>query len=145
MRRNVTGALRGSAVRASLGVMIWKLLLTASVIVGAYLVYRGRVRRAHEAAGGVSRRPPFVSRGMVRVVAYLMLATMLLGSLGYVVRDRGGEHDFVRVQVINANSGAVTEYQARRGSVDGRRFVTPDGREVRLADVERLIIDEAAP
>jgi hypothetical protein len=122
--------------------MIWKFLLTATVVFGAYLVYRGRVRRDQEAAGLVPRRPPLIPSGMIRPLAYLALAVMLLGSMTYLVRDWGRDQELIRVQVINANSGSVTEYEVRRGSVDGRRFVTSGGREVRLADVERLVIDD---
>jgi hypothetical protein len=68
---------------------------------------------------------------------------MLVGSATYLARDLGRDRQTIRVEVVNAHTGAVTEYEARRGSVDGRRFVTPDGREVRLADVERLVIDES--
>ncbi len=51
-------------------------------------------------------------------------------------RDR----ELVTVQVVNANTGLVTLYQARHGSVEGRQFRTVDGREIRMADVERMII-----
>jgi hypothetical protein len=131
------------AGRANLADMIWKLLLTAAVIFGAYLVIRARIQRAKEAQGLVAPRPPLIPPGLIRPIAYILLAFMLVGSATYLARDLGRDRQTIRVEVVNANTGAVTEYDARRGSVEGRRFVTSDGREVRLADVERLVIDES--
>ncbi|GEM_PF-5239949 len=50
------------------------------------------------------------------------------------------DREVVTVQVVNANTGLVTLYQAQRGSVAGRQLRTVDGREIRMADVERMII-----
>lgn len=123
--------------------MIGKFLLTVAVILGAYLVYRARVRRERAARGLIPPPRPLVPAGLIRPLAYLLLAFMLLGSILYIVRDWGDEATPVMVQVVNANTGLVTEYEARRGSLEGRRFVTTDGREIRLAEVERLVVLEA--
>jgi hypothetical protein len=121
--------------------MIWKLLLTASVIFGAYLVIRARIRRSREAAGLLPPRTPLIPAALIRPIAYGLLAVMVIGSLTYIVDDWDRDRDIIRVQVVNANTGAVTGYDARRGSVDGRRFVTADGREVHIAEFERLILE----
>ncbi len=123
--------------------MIWKLLLTLSVILLAYFVIRARIRRSREAAGLVPPRAALIPPALIRPLAYGLLAVMLIGSLTYLVKDWDRDSEIIRVQVVNANSGAVTEYDARRGSLDGRRFVTSDGREVRIAEVERLIVQDA--
>jgi hypothetical protein len=120
--------------------MIWKLLLTAVVIVWAYLVVRARIRRSREAAGLVAPKPPLVPAALVRALAYVLLGVMLIGSLSMLVRGWDRDREIIPVQVINSNTGDVTRYQIRRGSVDGRRFVTADGREIRIADVERLVM-----
>jgi hypothetical protein len=65
---------------------------------------------------------------------------MLIGSLSLLVRDWDRDREIIPVQVVNANTGEVTRYEVRRGSVDGRGFVTADGREIRIADVERLVM-----
>ncbi len=122
--------------------MIWKLLLTLSVILMAYLVIRARIRRAREAAGLGPPRSALIPPALIRPLAYGLLAVMLLGSLTYLVKDWDRDRAIIRVQVINANTGAVTEYAVRRGSLDGRRFITSDGREVRIAEVERLIVQD---
>jgi hypothetical protein len=120
--------------------MISKLLLTAGVIFVAYLVIRARIRRSREGAGLVAPRPPLIPQALIRPLAYGLLAVMLIGSLAYLVRDWDRDREIIPVQVVNANTGEVTRYEARRGSVDGRRFVTADGREIRIADIERLIV-----
>ncbi len=122
--------------------MIWKILLTVALILWAAMVFRGRLRRAREARGLIAPRPPLFPPGLLRPIAYLLLTLMLFGSAAYLILDWRSAQETVRAQVINANTGAIVEYQIRRGSVDGRRFVTADGQEVRLADVERLIIDD---
>jgi hypothetical protein len=121
--------------------MISKLLLTAAVIFVAYLVIRARIRRSREAAGLIAPRPPLVPPVLIRPIAYGLLAVMLIGSLAYLVRDWDRDREIIAVQVVNANTGEVTRYEVLRGSVDGRRFLTSDGREIRIADVERLIMD----
>ena len=120
--------------------MIWKFLLTAAVILGAYLVIRARIMRSREAAGLIASRPPLIAPALIRPLAYVLLGTMLLGSLSLLVRDWDRDREIIPVQVVNANTGEVTHYEVRRGSVDGRRFVTSDGREIRIADVERLVM-----
>jgi hypothetical protein len=120
--------------------MIWKLLLTAAVIVWAYLVIRARILRSREAAGLVAPRPPLIPAALIRPLAYVLLSVMVIGSLSMLVRDWDRDREIIPVQVVNANTGGVTHYRIRRGSLDGNRFVTADGREIRVADVERLIM-----
>ncbi|UHD16959.1 hypothetical protein [Thiocapsa bogorovii] len=121
--------------------MISKLLLTAAVIFVAYLVIRARIRRSREAAGLIASRPPLIPPALIRPLAYGLLAVMLIGSVAYLVRDWDRDREIIPVQVVNANTGEVTRYEVLRGSVDGRRFLTADGREIRIADIERLIMD----
>jgi hypothetical protein len=46
----------------------------------------------------------------------------------------------VSIQVINATTGQVTTYRARRDEIEGRQFETLDGRRVTLAAVERMVL-----
>ncbi|NCA70074.1 MAG: hypothetical protein EOM91_08195 [Sphingobacteriia bacterium] len=123
--------------------MFGKLLLTVVVIIAAFLVVRERWRSDRAIAGAVAPRSPLIPPVLIRALAYLLLASMVIGSAIYLVLDMGEEPGVVQAQVVNANTGSVTQYLIRRDSLDGRRFVTADGREVRLADVERLIIGAA--
>lgn len=121
--------------------MLGKILLTLVVILGAYVVLRTRLR---DAGRSVANRPdpapppPLIPRETVRLVAYTLVVLMVSGSLLWLYLDWREGHEVVAVRVINANTGAVTSYRARREDVEGRHFTTLDGRRVTLADVERM-------
>jgi hypothetical protein len=119
--------------------MIWKLLLTIVVMLGAYLVVRTRWRAAGRAEAQIAS--PLVPAGLVRTIAYALLGLMLAGSGWYLFRQWETGNAVVAVEVVNANTGAVTRYEARRRTIEGRGFRTLDGREIRLADVERMILE----
>jgi len=120
--------------------MFGKILLTLAVILGAYLVIRARIQRNREpsAVPRPASRAPLVPAGAAKAVAYGLVAVMLAGSLLWLYLDYEKGREIVTVHIINANSGDVTTYQARRADVRGRRFVTLDGRPVTLADVDRM-------
>jgi hypothetical protein len=124
--------------------MFGKLLLTLAVILGAYLVIRSRIQRgrAVAAASPPPVREPLIPAAALRAVAYGLVVAMVAGSLLWLYLDWETGARVVTVQVINANTGDVTLYQARREHVEGRRFTTLDGRIVTLADVERMELAE---
>lgn len=120
--------------------MFWKLLLTAAVILGAYLVIRARIEGERRVRPQEPAPTPVVAPGLIRTVAIGVVGLMLAGSAFFLYHGWQTDHAVVRVEVVNANTGEVTPYLARRGAIDGRRFRTLDGVEVRLADVERMIV-----
>ncbi len=116
--------------------MIWKLFLTLAVLFAAY----GAIH-----AESIGRRPrrqvsPRLPSRVMRLVVVVILAVMSIGTAARLYSGWRHEREIILVQVVNANTGQITPYEVRRGSVDGRRFQTLDGREIRLADVERMII-----
>jgi hypothetical protein len=121
--------------------MIWKLLLTAAVIVGAYLLIRARLQGQRPPPTARARRDPLLPPGLMRAAAYGVLAVLVIGSGWYLYDQWETRHTVVTVQVVNAHTGAITPYQARRKDIGGRGFRTLDGREVRLADVERMVLN----
>ena len=129
--------------------MIGKLLLTLAVLLGAYGVLRARWRANRIESGAV----PGLDRSQgsdsswqtMRLAASLLIAIMAVGSALYLAQRWFEDQEVVQVQVINANTGRVTLYESRRGSVEGRQFQTLDGRTIRLADVERMILLPAEP
>jgi hypothetical protein len=123
--------------------MIWKILLTVLVAVLVYGVIRARMEGRGRRAVAVPAPGPTPS--WVHVAAYALLGIAALGSLAYWVRGWQADREPVRIQVVNADTGAVELYTARRGEIEGRTFRTLDGREVRLADVERMILLPPAP
>ncbi len=124
--------------------MIWKFLLTIVVMLGAYLVLRTRWRASGRAWGKAPTAPPLLPAGLVRTVAYALLGLMLAGSGWYLFWQWESGNGVMVVEVVNANTGAVTHYEARRRTIEGRGFRTLDGREIRLADVERMILKPAS-
>lgn len=123
--------------------MIGKFLITLVVVLIAYAVLRARWR---DADAQPQRLPgtPFTVHPMMRLAAALLVAIMTVGSALYLLLDWLDARAVVQVQVINANTGQITPYESRRGAIDGRRFTTLDGREIRLADVERMMVLPAA-
>jgi hypothetical protein len=77
---------------------------------------------------------------MARTAAYGLLALLLGGTGLYLAQGWNHGRAILRVQVVNANTGAVTDYQARRRDVEGRGFRTIEGQVIHLADVERMIL-----
>ena len=120
--------------------MFGKILLTAAVILGAYVVIRARMQRGRESAAAPAVPPPepLVPAGTLKAVAYGLVVAMVAGSLLWLYLDYEAGREVVWVRVINANTGDVTTYRARRADVEGRRFTTLDGRPVTLADVDRM-------
>lgn len=128
-------------------VMFTKLLLTATVILVAWLVVRKRWR----AEGDQPPRPraltnarapaagPLMPRGAVKLAAYGVVVLMLGGSGFYLFQDWQQAREIVQLQVVNIYTGETERYEARRGGIDGRRFRTLDGRRIRIAEMERLI------
>lgn len=125
--------------------MLGQILITVAVAAIAYLALRSRGRQP-----SLPERPqrPRIPPRLMRGLAYGLAGAMVAGSAWYLIERWAVERELVTVQVINANTGRITLYQARRGAVKGRGFVTLDGQQVRLADVERMILrdaDEAIP
>ncbi|MGB5737501.1 MAG: hypothetical protein WBM40_23990 [Thiohalocapsa sp.] len=138
--------------------MLGKFLVTAVVIYIAYLVIRSRYQGSDQGAdqgpgqdsriadrsGVQSSKPtlPALPLGAVKVVAYATVALMVFGSGFYLFQSWDRQHQVVEVQVINPYSGQVQRYEVRRGDIEGRTFRTLDGRLIRIAEMERLVIDE---
>lgn len=123
--------------------MLWKLLLTAAVVLGAYLALRARSRGLRGTAAGSPARLPLLPRGLGRGLGYALMGLVLGATAFYLIRDWSAGREVLRVQVINANTGVVVDYHARRRDIEGRGFRTLEGQVVRLADVERMVLTPA--
>ena len=120
--------------------MIWKLLLTALVIAGAVITIRMRGRRMQTVAAAETpvRQPDPARRRLVRAAAVATVVLMILGAGLYLYHQWQNAYQIVTVRVIDTRSGKTVQYQAYKGDVSGRTFVTTEGRQVALAEVERL-------
>jgi hypothetical protein len=130
--------------------MFTKLLLTATVILVAWLVVRNRWRAGgdeHPRAGAEcdqrsSALGPLMPRGAVRLAAYGLVVLMLVGTALYLFQDWQRAREIVQLQVVNVYTGAVERYEAQRSDISQRSFVTLDGRRIQIAEMERLILIE---
>jgi len=125
--------------------MFWKLLLTTAVIFGAYLVIRARMRAPETTEHAPHSEAPRVSGRALRRLSYALIGLMLGATVFYLIRSWESGREVLRVQVVNANTGVIIGYLARRRDVEGRGFRTLDGQVVRLADVERMVLVPAEP
>jgi hypothetical protein len=125
--------------------MFWKLLLTAAVILGAYLVIRARMRAPRVAERAAPERLAVLPRGFARTLSYALIGLSLGGTGFYLIRSWDGGREVLQVQVVNANTGVAIDYRARRRDIEGREFRTLEGQVIRLADVERMVLTPADP
>jgi hypothetical protein len=122
--------------------MLWKILLTAGLILVAYFTFKARLRGPLPMAARDSPTLWASARRPIRVLAIGLLVLMALGTGWYLWHGWEHANQILTVQVANANTGAIVSYEARRRDIDGRVIRTLDGREIRMADVERMILTE---
>lgn len=120
--------------------MISKLLLTLIVLLGGYAFIRMQIIKARAERGLLPPPLPWPAPQKVRMIAMTLAGLMFLGLALHWLELWRQAQEVVTVQVVNANTGVVMGYQARHGDIEGRRIRTLDGKEIRLADVERMII-----
>ncbi len=119
--------------------MFTKLLLTALVIFGALMVLRTRRQRYVRPEAPIVASAPSVPKTRIpQVVAYGLIVMVLAGAGYFLYLDWRDNYRVVTLRVIDSRTGKETRYQARKGDVEGRQFRTVDGKEVSLAEVERL-------
>ncbi len=122
--------------------MITKILFTAAVIGIVFLLLGKRSRsgpREAPPAKVTAQRPgPLISPRFTRIAAYAVVVTMVLGMALFAYREWEDASRIVNIRVINARTGDTVTYQAHKRDVEGRRFMTLDGRLVTLAEVERM-------
>ena len=125
--------------------MITKLLLTLGVILAAWLVLRNRQKRMSAPPPEPRLQAP-VRRGFNpwKWGGYVLVVVMILGSGLFLYAEWQDRFRVVTVTVVNTQSGERLDYHARRMDVDERRFVTLDGREVSVADTERIELHAAS-
>lgn len=122
--------------------MLGQILITTAVILVAYLVVRGR-REERGTRAALPVRGVRLPVRLLRSLAYALVGLMVVGSVYLLFHQWVRARETVIVEVINTNNGRITHFQARRGEVAGRTFVTLDGQKVTLADVERMILRDA--
>lgn len=127
--------------------MISKLFLTILLVIGLIYYIRSRssarppeARRREQVDTPPGGREPLVPRAIL----YIFIGLMLLATTVILYFEWEKDYRVVTVRIINADTGQVSEYQARRGDIKGRTFETLDGKIVTLADVERMELELSA-
>ena len=123
--------------------MIWKILLTLLVIAGAVVAIRRRNRMNMLGDSRPSAVPAIESistgkRSALQFAAIGLVALMLIGTRFYLYHQWQDAYQIVSVHVIDTRSGKTVTYEAYKGDVKERSFVTVSGRQVHLAEVERM-------
>lgn len=124
--------------------MIWKFLLTVAVLLGGAAFILARFRGSDRPWGAAASRPPLLPARLARRLAYAVLGLLLAGSGWYLYAKWADGNTLMLVQIVNANTGTITRFEARRRDIGGRGFRSLDGRDIRLADVERMILEPAS-
>ncbi|OQX45445.1 MAG: hypothetical protein B0D86_03640 [Candidatus Sedimenticola endophacoides] len=70
--------------------------------------------------------------------AALLVVIMVAGAGFYLFHQWRDAYQIVSVRVIDTRSGQTVTYQAYKGDIEGRRFITTRGVVVSLAEVERM-------
>ncbi|MES9826953.1 MAG: hypothetical protein ABW201_01645 [Candidatus Thiodiazotropha sp.] len=126
--------------------MIAKLILTLTVIAIAWLVVKNRQQRVqaiiHDSQPDVAARHG--TNPLLKWGAYALLAMLLAGSGAYLFVQWQDSTRVVTVIVVDTQTGRSVSYQARRGDIEERYFVTLDGREVSVANNERIELESAS-
>ena len=125
--------------------MIFKILLPALATLIVYLLGKNHARREQRLnSPATSKTIPEMEKkdkSQLRLAAY-MLAFSTIGLAGwYIYDDWSQSKQEVLIRIINAETGKVSSYKAIKGQIHGQTFRTTDGRQVRLADVERMEIE----
>lgn len=115
--------------------MLTKILFTLAVIGLVVVVVRFRGRPARTPAPRSEKK---VGKPWMKALAISVIVLMLVGTAVIIYLNWRDSHQIMQVQVVDASSGRVSEYQVYRGQLQERRFVTLDGRQVQLAETERL-------
>jgi hypothetical protein len=123
--------------------MFMKLLLTLLVIGGALVTLRLRAQRRLNPPAQQARlvNPPLPDHGRRRLWVVFSGALMLLALTGagfYIYHQWMDSYQEVTIRVIDSQTGKEIHFKAYKGDIDGRSFVTLDGRRVTLAESERM-------
>ena len=121
--------------------MLTKILLTAAIIFAAMLYIR--TQNGKPARPKPPAPPPPMWLGVTvtaeRLAYGLLGLFLLISALVYFFYWRD-QQQIINIRVFADSSNHSTLYLARRSAIDGRHFITVDGREVKLGAGDRMEI-----
>jgi hypothetical protein len=120
--------------------MLTKLLFTLTVIVGTLLFFKRQ--RAQQAGQSRTVKTAMTeNQKMFRQGAYLFLILMVVSALGMFIFNFGKDSATMQVRVINTQTGESSIYLAEKKQIKSSSFTTVKGRQVFVADVERIEVE----
>lgn len=128
--------------------MFWKYLFPFFLLGGMYwLGKRSAQRNVTPPPPNLAQRHTIMNfQPRSRKAFHATASTLVLVVTGilawFVYNDWRAANQVVEVRVIHVQNGHVTAYQALKNKVQGRSFLSLDGRRITLADVERLEVTE---
>jgi galactokinase/mevalonate kinase-like predicted kinase len=117
--------------------VLTKILFTALVIAVVLATARFRARMTVR-SGLAEIASPHVRRN--RMIAYGVAGALVISAVGGYALYWMSWNEPVTVRVINTQSGELTTYQVRQGSIHDREFETVDGWTVAVSEQERMEI-----
>ena len=122
--------------------MIFKLLVPLMIGLFVYFLGKKHARRQLRSSAFTPAEPTLGTKfhTSFRLVSIALACSALFTAAWLIYQDWQESRQTVMIRVINAQTGNNSEYQALKGQVHGRIFTTTDGRQIRLADVERMEI-----
>lgn len=116
--------------------MLTKVLFTLAVIVAVALIFRQKTESR------TTKNPARDTRSndsgvQSKTVVYAILGLIVAVSGLLFVLHWQAQHQIVNIEITDGG-GETISYQAYKKSIEGRRFVTLDGREVTLGDNDRV-------
>ena len=121
--------------------MLTKLLVTMAVIVGClWYVSSKRNQELQTIEAKPSKkeaeRKLLLTRG---AFAFMFLMVIAAGVIVFI--ELQDDYETVTVHVINSDTNSTISYQAQRQDIDGSSFTTIEGRQIFVADVERIEVE----
>ena len=121
--------------------MLTKIIVTLAVIVGC--LWYASSKRNQELQPVVAKpgkreieRKLLLTRG-----AFTFMFLMVIAAGVIVFIELQDDYETVTVHVINSDTNSRTSYKAQRQDIDGGSFTTIEGRQVFVADVERIEVE----
>lgn len=121
---------------------IGKILFTMAVIAVVYIVYRNRsgMPAAKQTKTDEKQNTGSLSS---QTLAYIFIGLIISVSALIFTLNWFERHKIFNIHVINGATNEVATYQAYKKTIEGRSFITLDGRTVTVGESERMEIIEA--
>ncbi len=120
-------------------------LFFAFILLGLVLLMMVKTKRPPQPKQGAPKPKKPIRKGMSdhRLAAYLFIGLVVLSSIAMLTWQWQDRQQNVVVTVIDTKTGKEIRYRSKYSLVDERSFETLDGRQVRVADTERIELRDA--